>query len=57
MKHYDIFNDLYWDYFILKPARSVVAVNGLPREANIMIDLIACKDPNSNNSIKRDWSP
>ena len=57
LKNYEIMNNIYCDYFVIKPARSVIEVSGLPRQWNILVELIAYKDPNGRVSTKRDWSP
>lgn len=36
-------NDIYKDYFVLKPARSTVWVNKLPKDALVEIEVIAGK--------------
>ncbi|NUJ97781.1 hypothetical protein HGA92_03290 [Candidatus Gracilibacteria bacterium] len=41
---FDIVNEVYKDYFILKPARSTVEVSNLPKGASIEIEVIASHD-------------
>ncbi len=41
MKHVEKINDLYKDYFVLKPARTLVEVKSLPKWALIEIEAIA----------------
>lgn len=57
LEHYDIMNEIFSDYFVIKPARSVVQVADLPLCANIMIEVVAYKDMDGKISAKRDWGP
>lgn len=41
MEHFAAFNEVYAQFFIGKPARSCVAVNQLPRNALVEIEVIA----------------
>lgn len=43
IKNVDKINDLYKDYFVLKPARTLVEVSSLPKWALIEIEAIAMK--------------
>ena len=38
---YDVVNDVYKNYFVLKPARTAVEVSSLPKNALIEIEVIA----------------
>ena len=38
------FNSVYAKYFTGRPARSCVAVNALPKNALVEVDVIACKE-------------
>lgn len=44
MADFAAFNEVYAKHFISKPARSTVAVKGLPKNAMVEIELIACLD-------------
>jgi len=41
MEDFSLVNQIYWDYFSHKPARSTVEVSKLPLEAMIEIEVIA----------------
>ena len=41
IKDFNIFNQIYDEYFISKPARSLVEVSNLPKNAKIEIEVIA----------------
>lgn len=46
MNDFGAVNEIYGRFFAeAKPARSTIAVVGLPRGASVEIDAIACKDP------------
>ena len=44
MSYFAEFNAVYGQHFVSKPARSTVAVKGLPKDALVEIELIAYKD-------------
>lgn len=41
MEHFAAFNEIYAEYFVSKPARSCVAVVGLPKNVLVEVELIA----------------
>lgn len=53
MNDYEWMNNIYKDYFLLKPARSTVEVSWLPRWALVEIECIAQKQ--SDNISRNDW--
>lgn len=44
MSYFADFNAVYGEHFVRKPARSTMAVKGLPKNALVEIELIAYKD-------------
>ena len=49
MDDFDKVNEIYKDYFVLKPARSTVEVSRLPKNALVEIEVIAKKKSNENS--------
>lgn len=43
IQDFQIVNEIYWNYFIQKPARSTVEVSNLPKNAQIEIECICSK--------------
>ena len=41
MRDFESFNRIYASYFIAKPARSCVAVSGLPKNALVEVEVVA----------------
>lgn len=41
INNYNLINEVYKNYFVLKPARSIVEVSNLPKNSLVMIEAIA----------------
>ena len=41
--HFELMNDIYKNYFLVKPARTTIEVSNLPKNASVEIEVIAKK--------------